>query len=129
MTPLTQEWVDKAEGDFATAERELGASVMPNFDAVCFHSQQCAEKYLKARLQEANISFLKTHDLSALLNLVLPTEPSWHSLLLDFQELTLFAISYRYPGFSADKKAALKAIARCRKFRKICRRSLGLRVR
>lgn len=39
MTPLTQEWVDKAEGDFATAERELEVSVMPNFDAVCFHSQ------------------------------------------------------------------------------------------
>src|SRR2546421_5742031 len=40
------------EGDFATAQRELGAIQDPNYDAVCFHAQQCAEKYLKAFLQE-----------------------------------------------------------------------------
>ncbi|NJL91504.1 MAG: HEPN domain-containing protein [Coleofasciculaceae cyanobacterium SM2_1_6] len=28
---------------------------MPNYDAVCFHAQQCFERYLKARLQEAEI--------------------------------------------------------------------------
>lgn len=55
MLPITREWVDKAEGDFATAERELQIKNNPNYDAVCFHAQQCAEKYLKARLQEANI--------------------------------------------------------------------------
>jgi HEPN domain-containing protein len=43
MTPLTQEWVDKAEGDFITATRELRARKSPNFDAACFHAQQCAE--------------------------------------------------------------------------------------
>ena len=94
MTPLTQEWVDKAEGDFATAERELQASVTPNFDAVCFHSQQCAEKYLKARLNEAKVPFPKTHSLSALLDLLLPMEPSWKALRLDLQSLNLFAIRY-----------------------------------
>lgn len=128
MTPLTQEWVDKAEGDFATAERELHVSVMPNFDAVCFHCQQCAEKYLKARLHDAKIAFPKTHNPSALLDLLLPLEPSWKALRLELQELNLFAISYRYPGIFADKKAARKAIARCRKIRKICRRALELRT-
>jgi HEPN domain-containing protein len=53
MNPITLEWVEKAEGDFAAAERELAVVVDPNYDAVCFHAQQCAEKYLKARLQEA----------------------------------------------------------------------------
>ena len=48
MKPITGEWVDKAEGDFVTAQRELNALDHPNYDAVCFHSQQCAEKYLKA---------------------------------------------------------------------------------
>jgi HEPN domain-containing protein len=43
MKPLTQEWVKKAEGDFATAERELRARKNPNYDAVCFHAQQCVE--------------------------------------------------------------------------------------
>ena len=52
MTPLTREWVAKAEGDYATARREARARRQPNFDAVCFHAQQCAEKYVKALLQE-----------------------------------------------------------------------------
>ena len=52
MNPATAEWVAKAEGDFATAGREMRARKNPNYDAVCFHTQQCAEKYLKAVLQE-----------------------------------------------------------------------------
>ena len=59
MKPLTKEWVDKAEGDFITARRELRARKAPNYDAACFHAQQCAEKYLKARLQEEGIAFLE----------------------------------------------------------------------
>jgi HEPN domain-containing protein len=57
MKPLTLEWVAKAENDFATALRESRVRKNPNYDAVCFHAQQCAEKYLKARLQEAGIAF------------------------------------------------------------------------
>mgnify|MGYP001806146018 FL=1 len=50
MNPLTVEWVDKAEGDFTTALRELRGRKSPNYDAACFHAQPCVEKYLKARL-------------------------------------------------------------------------------
>jgi len=50
MKQLTLEWVKKAEGDYVTAQRELRARKSPNYDASCFHAQQCAEKYLKARL-------------------------------------------------------------------------------
>ena len=48
MKPLTREWVRKAEGDYATAAREMRARKSPNYDAACFHAQQCVEKYLKA---------------------------------------------------------------------------------
>jgi HEPN domain-containing protein len=57
MKPLTAEWISKAENDFATALRESRVRKNVNYDAVCFHAQQCAEKYLKARLQEAGIAF------------------------------------------------------------------------
>lgn len=50
MQPLKNEWIIKAEGDFATAQREMRARKDPNYDAACFHAQQCAEKYLKALL-------------------------------------------------------------------------------
>lgn len=126
MKPITNEWVAKAEGDFATAVRELNAPSDPNYDAVCFHAQQCAEKYLKARLQEADIAFGKTHDLSMLLNLALLVEPSWNSLRADLQALTVFAVTYRYPGDTADESDAGDAVTRCRNVRSVVRQSLGL---
>lgn len=126
MLPITCEWVDKAEGDFATAGRELQVKVNPNYDAVCFHAQQCAEKYLKARLQEASIFFGKTHDLSTLLDLLLPVEASWDALRADLQALTVFAVSYRYPGESADDSDARESVAKCQNIRLVVRKSLGL---
>ena len=61
MNPLTREWIEKAEGDFHTAGRELRARKNPNYEAACFHAQQCAEKYLKAILQEQSITLGRTH--------------------------------------------------------------------
>lgn len=49
MNATIKEWVDKATGDYHTASRELQVSHEPNFDAVCFHAQQCIEKLMKAR--------------------------------------------------------------------------------
>jgi hypothetical protein len=59
MKRITREWIDKAEGDWSSAQREARARKNPNYDSACFHAQQCVEKYLKARLQEANIPFSK----------------------------------------------------------------------
>jgi HEPN domain-containing protein len=127
MNPSTAEWVSKAEGDFATAEREVGVTVNPNYDAVCFHAQQCAEKYLKARLQEAGVPFGKTHDLPTLLNLALAVERTWGALLGDMQTLSTYAVAYRYPGGgSASDEDAEEALEKCRSFREIARKSLGL---
>lgn len=69
MNPITIEWIDKAEGDYNTAQRELRARKSPNYDAVCFHAQQTAEKYLKAVLQEHEVHVPKTHQLLDLLGL------------------------------------------------------------
>lgn len=109
MQEITQEWVEKAEGDFLTANRELQAQP-PNFDAAAFHAQQCAEKYLKARLVVAGVGFPKTHDLGILLNLILPIEPAWEQLRLDLDALTSLGIEVRYPGTSADREDAEMAL-------------------
>ncbi len=128
MKPVTEEWVMKAEGDFAMLERESRARKNPNYDGICFHAQQCAEKYLKARLCEAGISFAKIHDLVALLEQILAVEPFWQIYREDLAFLTDFSVSYRYPGESADKECAKDARNRCRIFRKAARLSLGLKV-
>ena len=126
MKPLTGEWVAKAEGDFATAGREIGAVESPNYDAACFHAQQCAEKYLKARLVEAGIEFSKTHDLGALLDLLVPAEATWELLRFELDSLTDRAVEVRYPGCFSDAEDARGAVEIAGKVRNVVRASLGL---
>ncbi len=126
MKPLTTEWVSKAEGDWTTAQRELRARKASSYDASCFHAQQRAEKYLKARLQEAGITFGKTHNLSALLKLAMPVEPLWEHLRPSLHLLTEYAVEVRYPGETADKAMARAAVAECRKVRRCIRAGLGM---
>jgi HEPN domain-containing protein len=114
MKPTTLEWIDKAEGDFATAQASYLQRKHPNHDAVCFHAQQCAEKYLKAHLEEAGLDIPRTHNLYALLTLVLPIEPVWCVLAADLNVLSTFAVAYRYPGVSASRIDAKDALSRCR---------------
>ena len=63
---LTLEWIGKAEEDAAVAERENRVRKQPSPGAVCYHAQQCIEKYLKAVLQEQGLPIPKIHDLTSL---------------------------------------------------------------
>ncbi len=81
MKAETIEWVQKAEGDMNTAQREFTVLEKTKHDAVCFHAQQCAEKYLKARLIEEGLPVTRTHDLEILLNQLLPFETGLTALL------------------------------------------------
>ena len=119
MNELTTEWVAKAEGDYATAERELRARRHPNYDAVCFHAQQTVEKYLKAFLQEQSASFPKTHSLIELLEIALSIDKSLELQRELLVQLERYAVRYRYPGESADKdeaRAALRAAMTARNY-------------
>jgi HEPN domain-containing protein len=126
MKLITGEWIAKAEGDFATARRELKAADHPNYDAVCFHAQQCAEKYLKAFLQDANIAFPKTHDLAGLLASAIVLEPTWTSMTADLNALTAFAVEFRYPGDSAELAEATEAFKICENVREVIRGTFHL---
>ena len=50
-------WVDKAEHDLRAAEHLLQFQEGGLTDIVCFHCQQCAEKYLKALLVALGVRF------------------------------------------------------------------------
>ncbi|HTF38461.1 MAG TPA: HEPN domain-containing protein [Blastocatellia bacterium] len=127
MKPLTREWIDKAEGDWDSAGLLFRARKRPNYASACFHAQQCIEKYLKARLVEAGIYFSKTHNLIALLSLVVAIEPSWSALQSHLQRLNVYGIDYRYPGSSASKPDAKGAIQDCREVRRAVRQAFGLK--
>jgi HEPN domain-containing protein len=126
MRVLTKEWIDKAEGDFHTASREARVSKMPNYDAVCFHCQQCAEKYLKAFLQEKDQPFGRTHDLIELLELCLPLDPTFETQRDALKDLTKYAVEFRYPGEMAVREEARAALRAIRSFRDFIRQKLGL---
>jgi HEPN domain-containing protein len=106
MKPLTLEWIDKAEGDFATSSRELRARKSPNYDAACFHTQQMAEKYLKAILQENGQLIPRTHSLIDLLAQCMTVDPNLIVLRSDLLRLDRYAVLFRYPGDKADRTEA-----------------------
>lgn len=92
-----RQWVEKAEGDFRSAEYLLTISEDCPFDVVCFHCQQSAEKYLKALLISRGIPFRKTHDLVILYNL-LGGEAGVGLRVEVIQPLNRYSIEARYPG-------------------------------
>lgn len=126
MNPLTQEWIDKAEGDFRTATREIKVTQDPSYDGVCFHAQQCVEKYLKANLQAAGIAFPKTHDLVVLVDLSLSISPHLDQFRSRLRLLTLAAVEIRYPGRSADQAMAEEFYQLGIEVRDVIRAILGL---
>lgn len=126
MNPMTVEWIEKAEEDFLSARREYQARKSPNYNAACFFVQQSVEKYLKARLQETDIEFGKTHDLVKLLDLLDSIEPLWQTYRFTFRSITTYAVDYRYPGQKSSKDEAKEALKICKSFRVTARQSLGL---
>ncbi len=126
MKPSSREWVDKAESDYslAVALSRRRKVVFP--DQQCFHCQQSAEKYLKARLEEASILSPKTHDLKRLLLLLMPVEPLWSALSNACASLSDFAVEFRYPGDTATLKQAKEALRDAKAIRLQVRQALGL---
>jgi HEPN domain-containing protein len=125
MKQRTREWIEKAEGDWKMAQREVRAAD-PVWDGVCFHAQQCAEKYLKAFLEEHQIAFEKTHDLAVLLNLSGELFPELHSIRTELASLSTFGVAARYPGVQADRQAAEDAMRTAQEVRDAARTKFGL---
>ena len=93
---LVVRWLAKAEDDWRLCHRLVAD---PSYaEATAFHSQQAAEKYLKAFLTWHQVEFPKTHDIRRLLNLAGVQDPSLAEELSDAADLTAYAVEYRYPG-------------------------------
>jgi len=110
MSEELKEWIGKAEGDYFSALREYRARKHVNYDSACFHAQQCVEKYLKAVLIDLGIPFPKTHDLLPLLGACSKRHALWASWHDDAEWLSQYAVLFRYPGESATRDDAKKAV-------------------
>lgn len=118
---VVREWLAKAENDLLTATHTLKLGRRCPTDTVCFHAQQCAEKYLKALLVLRGIDFPKTDDLEVLAARL----RSGSSLGLspdEFARLKRYATVTRYPGAEAiSLSEARRAVAAARRMRKAVR--------
>jgi len=117
MNEVVREWIDKSEGDFLTATREFQADP-PNYDAVCFHAQQCIEKLLKAALIAKGRIPPKTHDLTVLGGLLNSLHPEWRWPVEELRLLSRSAVVFRYPGEAAGREEADAALGVSKAMRK-----------
>ena len=113
------EWVQKAEEDMKTAAHTLKLGDECPAGTVCFHAQQCVEKYVKAILALHSIAFPKTHNIETLLELV-PLGLGVSLTVDEQRRLTLYATVTRYPGdytpvTLAQAREAVKMARRVRK--------------
>jgi len=108
-------WIRRAENDMKIGKDEL-LTESPATDMICFHMQQCAEKYLKAFLIFNGIEITKTHDIYEVINHCIKLEPDFSYLIeINADILTKYAVNIRYgeifyyPPIEETKKAVEKA--------------------
>jgi HEPN domain-containing protein len=122
---VVREWIGKAEEDLLFAEIGLKVGKRCPTSAICFHAQQCIEKYLKALLVWRRIDFRKTHSIGELL--VMIGKPIGISISIKKQnKLTDYATVTRYPGNyePITRLEAKRAVSMARRVRAAVRKRL-----
>ena len=95
MNENVKQWIIKADNDITIAGKDLKTD-NPVTDAICFHAQQAAEKYLKAYLVFKDIEPEKTHKIEKLVLACMAFDEAFLSLK-NADILTEYAVEFRYP--------------------------------
>lgn len=93
-------WINYSESDLRAANTLLKSKEFFPLQ-VCFLSQQCAEKAIKAILIFEEVNFPKIHDLDRLRDFF-PKGWKVKEQFQDLAELTIWAVESRYPGDMPD---------------------------
>ena len=123
---IIEEWIAKAEQDYDALKILSRQRKHRVFDTICFHAQQCAEKYLKALIVFHRVSLPKIHDLGKLADLLQPFEPSIGLMTDLYERLSPYGVEFRYPGEEAIASEARIAIAAAKEIRRFVRDRLNL---
>lgn len=121
MSGTLQEWIDKAEGDYGVATRELAVDDLKDYGAVCFHAQQCVEKWMKGILVSHGVVPPYTHDLARLGRMLQSFAPTWTWDEAELADLTDSATDDRYPGEPATRDDAQEMFDLCTRLRESLR--------
>ena len=122
---IARRWVVKAEHDLKMAERGMTGSDDDPLDMVCFHAQQCAEKYLKAILVARGLDYTRSHDLALVLVSVTTRVPLGIQAR-DVAVLNRYATGTRYPEqpLEVGRAETEQAVAIARRVREAARSNL-----
>ncbi len=118
---VARAWFKKAENDLINAENTIKME-KPPCDTICFHAQQCAEKYLKGFLTYHEIEFPKTHSLEDLVLLCKTVVPSIEAELENIEILSSYGVEVRCPDeiyYDIPKEDADEAIDLAKKVKSI----------
>jgi HEPN domain-containing protein len=97
LKQLIQNWLLKAENDLKIGQDEM-QTAEPTTDMVCYHMQQCVEKYVKAYLVQHQVPFRQTHDIAELIEQCKGIDASFDSLYkYQADSLTIYGVEIRYP--------------------------------
>ncbi len=123
-----RQWVSYADEDLrlALAAMNFCSDEEPPYRLIAFHAQQCAEKYLKAFLQEHNVRFSHAHPLIDHLELCREVEAEFAVLDADLRELDGYAVRVRYPGVEVTLEMGREALAAAGRVRDFIRQRLSL---
>jgi len=125
-THIAQQWVEKAEEDFRTAEYTLTMPEQCPYSTVCFHCQQCIEKYIKALLVWRSLDFPRMHDVGELVAL-LPSDMTLPLTDDEQESMADYAVVVRYPMEvePVDGDDAKEAVAIAKRVREAARAYLS----
>ena len=94
-----EEWLYKAEQDLKSAKLLLANKLT---SPAIYHTQQCAEKALKAFLAYKNMIVPKSHNLDELCLKCCELDQVFDTIYMNAIDLNGFDVRFRYPGTVLD---------------------------
>ncbi len=124
-----EKWIIKAESDLKIGRDEM-MTENPATDAICFHMQQCTEKYLKVFLIFHDRELKRTHNIAELIDLCAQIDNQFVALYdMGIPELTTYAVDIRYGDdfYVPTVEEAKEAIAMAEETKAFVLKKLGER--
>ena len=98
VSEITRQWLEKSHDDLISAGVLMEKIIPPQVEIACYHSQQCAEKALKAYCCHNGADVQRTHNLIVLCQACIAINPDFLEIMSDCASLTPYSVQTRYPN-------------------------------
>jgi HEPN domain-containing protein len=109
---IVQEWLRYANNDLIVAKHCFEDYNPKQTEIAAYHSQQCAEKSLKAYLVFKDIEPPRIHDLKVLCKMCQDNDNAFSTIEILCAHLTPFGVAVRYPDEVVPTESMVKTAIR-----------------